>query len=860
MAIDFSKVLKTKESSSVDVTGGIDFGKVINEKKIREYKDRQLTKETTVPKQSFFEKYKTPWSFVKDIATGDYQKGEYDPSVGRFLKQTGTNFVSMGADAVDFVSDYVGYRPEKILGAVTPPAFKVLATKVPKNNKVYNEWKNAYKEMEDSGMLPPDKAKKYTDELLQKDYMANRPEWEQASLKDKVTKYLPETLYNLGPSIVSSIGWFGINPAVGVGVIAGSTAEDVSDSAEKYGVEKNKAQDLGLITGVFVSALDRIVPSKTLSREAKNKFIGGFTKRILKSGTLEAGTESAQESIQLAAEVTFRDDLGLDEVQTRTAMSALGGFFGGTGMESVSTLNASLKDKGITQEDLNKIKDIPKVTEEAPPTIVEARTEEVGKRQVDELIERQTPAEIQQRVQEFQEKKITTKVSKELEPLYKKAKKYKTADEFVKSYDGGLILNKEKVNSWIAGGPDNVAPVSELLGPEGKKFMKDMDLPDIPVRVQEAGEDTIGHSAQIEWRGGNRLKDAAINIEISPMEEFGIESLIDMESNLLHELAHAKQITLNRLRIKKIQGEISERSAQKHANYIIKKAKSQLTDIWNKATKKVVKVTKEDLAKKEFAVVDLNEAKNSIAKTQITKPKGIERAKMELEQGISPPVRVRRLEDGTLFIEDGTHRVEAARQLGLEELPIEDVTAFYEEAPGEKTGIAKTIEAKAIEENLTKGFSDIAEYTPVVIKEQSEKIEALMAEDIEKAKRMVTGLDPVQQDIRGAMLLATMSNYAMETKDGKLLSEIANSPIATEVSEAGQTLRLTSELYKDSAFTKIQEVKKERENAVKKALKKETKKEIKGKIVKDAKEKIKKNKPKKKDWNNLINEITCKYD
>lgn len=208
-------------------------------------------------------------------------------------------------------------------------------------------------------------------------------------------------------------------------------------------------------------------------------------------------------------------------------------------------------------------------------------------------------------------KPITKAIPDELAPLAKEARKYKSAEEFVKNYDGGLILNKTKVNNWIAGGPNNTVPVSELLGIEGKKFMKEMDLPDLPVSIQEAGEETIGHYAQIEWRGGNRLKDARINIEISPTEEFGVENLAGKEKDLLHELAHAKQIVLNRLGKKKIQSEISEQAAEKHANYILNKAKSQLTDIYNQATQavkevkpaeKIIKKTEKDF--RNFTDVD----------------------------------------------------------------------------------------------------------------------------------------------------------------------------------------------------------------------------------------------------------------
>jgi len=265
---------------------------------------------------------------------------------------------------------------------------------------------------------------------------------------------------------------------------------------------------------------------------------------------------------------------------------------GGMGIQfpagKAKALISGAKGAGITKTDILK----PQALTGAKQEVYRALTAEPAVRTELQRLVKDPKIPATQNIGEYLEKIIRTTpepaVPKELEPLAKEARKYKSAEEFVRNYDGGLILDKVEVNKWIAGGPDNTVPVSEILGPEGKKFMKEMNLPDIPVRVQEASEETIGHYAQIEWRGGNRLKDARINIEISPTEEFGVESLGIMEKNLLHELAHAKQITLNRLGIKKIQGEVSEKAAEKHANYILSKTKSQLTDIWNKAQGKPI--------------------------------------------------------------------------------------------------------------------------------------------------------------------------------------------------------------------------------------------------------------------------------
>jgi hypothetical protein len=68
-------------------------------------------------------------------------------------------------------------------------------------------------------------------------------------------------------------------------------------------------------------------------------------------------------------------------------------------------------------------------------------------------------------------------IPEELHPLAEEARKYKSAEEFVSNYDGGVILNRDAVNNWISGGPNNVERLSKLLTPQGKQFVKDMGLP-----------------------------------------------------------------------------------------------------------------------------------------------------------------------------------------------------------------------------------------------------------------------------------------------------------------------------------------------------------------------------------------------
>jgi hypothetical protein len=82
------------------------------------------------------------------------------------------------------------------------------------------------------------------------------------------------------------------------------------------------------------------------------------------------------------------------------------------------------------------------------------------------------------------------------------------------------------------------------------------------------------------------LKNVKIFMVISPLDEFGVNDLESMEFCLLHELAHAKQVILNRLGHKKIQSEISERSADKFASYIFSKLRNKLILLYQLAKNK----------------------------------------------------------------------------------------------------------------------------------------------------------------------------------------------------------------------------------------------------------------------------------
>jgi len=89
------------------------------------------------------------------------------------------------------------------------------------------------------------------------------------------------------------------------------------------------------------------------------------------------------------------------------------------------------------------------------------------------------------------------------------------------------------------------------------------------------------------------------------------------------------------------------------------------------------------------SVSDLSRmAKNSIENDSSgIKPNGVERAGGFVENATAPPVKYRVLDDGSIFIEDGSHRLEYARQNGIEDFPMEDVSHLYKQTePPSGTG------------------------------------------------------------------------------------------------------------------------------------------------------------------------------
>jgi len=169
--------------------------------------------------------------------------------------------------------------------------------------------------------------------------------------------------------------------------------------------------------------------------------------------------------------------------------------------------------------------------------------------------------------------------------------------------------------------------------------------------------------------------------------------------------------------------------------------------------------------------------------------------------------------------------------------------------------IAKSIERKAIEEELTKGFENLAGYDKITIKDQAARA-ARVLKDIERTRRIIRGEEPLPEGLRGTALIAATEARIKATGDGKLAYELANSPLVSRTSLAAQELRLAAERVPDSLTVRMRELKDLREASIKKRTGKSVDESVKLEVKKIKAETQKKN-PTKQDWSSFIKSIEC---
>lgn len=290
----------------------------------------------------------------------------------KFAAKTGVSLADQISEGADFLVDYAA----KNLVDTKKPQWPVVS-------KLNEKWLNFYNEQSAQGNVPTQKLKKLVDTLQQSNFVQDDPDWVALSTKDKLSrKHIGETIINIAPSVLASATTFLVNPIFGAVVSATSTANDVKDEAISYGVDEKKAEQLGLATGILVGALDKIIPSKVLGKEAKSKFVSGIGKRLARLAITSGGevsTEVLQEQIQILAEKTFREDLGWDEVKTRSVMSGLGGLLGGAGFGLIGNFQNQTVKKDILEGQVVTKPEVKEEVKEKPKTATFNNSEEFAK-------------------------------------------------------------------------------------------------------------------------------------------------------------------------------------------------------------------------------------------------------------------------------------------------------------------------------------------------------------------------------------------------------------------------------------------------------------------------------------------------
>mgnify|MGYP001560699014 CR=1 FL=1 len=279
-----------------------------------------------------------------------YRSPEGGLSVTKFLAETEFAFLDSTTKALSFLSDFVARNPDIIMKFTNPSSLLLDAAK-DKTTQLLggstspsafektldDSWEKAIDAT--SGRLT-DVARAEVDKLRSAPILRPTEEYAASDLEGKLTKHLPETLFHLGANVAGSWLPYLAGAGTGAGVMALSTANDVKGYARESGMPEDQSDALALGTGVLIGLLDKIVPDEIFSSSAvKTTFVKGLFGRLAGVGETalkEAGTEVAQENIQLAAEAVVREDLSLSEAIERNILSALGGFMGGAGAKTIA--------------------------------------------------------------------------------------------------------------------------------------------------------------------------------------------------------------------------------------------------------------------------------------------------------------------------------------------------------------------------------------------------------------------------------------------------------------------------------------------------------------------------------------------
>lgn len=125
--------------------------------------------------------------------------------------------------------------------------------------------------------------------------------------------------------------------------------------------------------------------------------------------------------------------------------------------------------------------------------------------------------------------------------------------------------------------------------------------------------------------------------------------------------------------------------------------------------------------------------------------------------------------------------------------------------------IGKSVEAKAVENKLTKGFGKTAQYETINLKDQAKRATDLVNDNHEQARSIIRGDEPLPEGLKGTALITAMEEHIKQNPNADTAYELANSPLISGTSEAAQEMRLAAERSPDSATSRLQDIRRARE-------------------------------------------------
>ncbi len=336
---------------------------------------------------------------------------------------------------------------------------------------------------------------------------------------------LPNMLVAMGAAAPAAIAGAPTAVVGGIGFLTSGMLEGgfAYEDALSMGVDKKKAEKIAGVVGVINGLLETLPITKLLTRskagkDIKRSLIREITKRTVAQASMEAGTESIQEIVSNSLATIY--DKNRDILSGVPESALFGGIMGG-GMSAAIDVAGRVKNVGLTIEDVS---------------------------------------------------------GQELEA---EARKYKTAEEFVKAqFSKPPEYGMSHRPSW-----DGMPPAHNLL--EGKALPRDVYThPDLSIAngAIRRGEKAANES----WQALQKIKGKP-NAKI-----------IVYRAGAKNELNTGDWITLS----KEYAKQSIEGTEKVHSFKVIAKdilfagddinefgyyPKSQLTDIWNKANKKTAK-------------------------------------------------------------------------------------------------------------------------------------------------------------------------------------------------------------------------------------------------------------------------------